>query len=444
MKVTRLPKDSGPAGWDAILPPRQPNPELRESLTSEWLVIGAGFAGLAAARRLSQLHPSDRITVLEAARIAEGPAGRNSGFMIDLPHDLASEDYGGNLEDDRKQTRLNRAGISFALDAANQYGLSDEAIVKSGKINAAATAKGMKHNTAYGTHLEKLDEVHEMLDATQMRELTGTNYYQGGLFTPHAAMIQPALFVRGVAQGLLSNRVAIHERSPVIELKHRGQDWIAKTPGGDVTAGRVILAVNGHAESFGFFPRQLIHVFTYASMTRALNDEEVRTLGGAARWAVTPADPLGTTVRRICGTGGHRIIVRNRFTCNPSMEISERQIADCGRNHDRAFRHRFPMLSGVAAEYRWGGRLCLSRNSAPAFGELQPGLFAACCQNGLGTAKGTVSGMLAADLASGIASPLLDDMLSQPSPTRLPPEPIAYLGASATIRWGEFKAGAEL
>ena len=40
-----------------------------------WLVIGAGFAGLAAAKRLSQLRPEDRIVLLEGKRVAEGPGG---------------------------------------------------------------------------------------------------------------------------------------------------------------------------------------------------------------------------------------------------------------------------------------------------------------------------------------------------------------------------------
>jgi len=48
----------------------------------------------------------------------------------------------------------------------------------------------------------------------------------------------------------------------------------------------------------------------------------------------------------------------------------------------------------MASEYRWGGRLCLSRNNVQVIGELEPGLFSACCQNGLGTAKGTLAGGL--------------------------------------------------
>ena len=251
------------------------------------------------------------------------------------------------------------------------------------------------------------------------------------------------MFVRGVARGLRSNRVVIHEESPVVSLE-RGDDWVAVTPGGRLTAPRVILAVNGHLNSFGFARGRLMHIFTYASMTRALTEDEVRRLGGEAVWGVTPADPMGTTVRRLSGTGGDRIVVRNRFTYDPGMEVDDTRIARVGRDHDAAFRARFPMLADVGMEYRWGGRLCLSLNSVQVVGQLEDGLYSACCQNGLGTTKGTLAGMLAADLATGQPSPALDRMLSSPPPKRLPPEPLSRLGATLRLRWKEAQAGREL
>ncbi|UXX81967.1 NAD(P)/FAD-dependent oxidoreductase [Roseovarius pelagicus] len=442
MKVTRLPRDPGVSGWNALLPIAASAEVLEDAITADWLVIGAGFAGLAAARRLAQLHPGDRIVMLEASRVGAGPAGRNSGFMIDLPHDLASEDYGGALERDAAQTRANRAGINFAAEMATEYALGDEAFAPTGKVNGAASDAGHQNNLDYAAHLTAMNEAHEMLDASQMQEMTGSSYYCSGLLTPGTVMIHPAMFVRGVADGLRLSGVRIFESSPVISLSRDGA-WLATTPGGSISAPRAILAVNGHVNSFGHFAQQLLHVFTYASMTRALTSEECATLGGDLRWGITPAHPLGTTVRRISGTGGDRIIIRNRFTMDPSMEVSGRRIARVGRDHDRAFVARFPMLGDVSMQYRWGGRLCLSWNNVPALGEVDEGLFSACCQNGLGTAKGTLHGMLTADLASGHHTPLLHDVMAQPAPRRLPPGPLTYLGANATMLWGEHKAGKE-
>lgn len=442
--VRRLPRDPGVTGWNAILPEEAPRPALAEDADADWLVIGAGFAGLSAARRLAQLRPDDRVAILEASRVGHGPSGRNTGFMIDLPHDLKSDDYGGEREADRRRTAMARAAIAFAEAAAAEYGLGEETFRRAGKLNAAATDRGLARNRAYAGHLDALGEPHEMLDAARMAAITGTGFWRGGLYTPGTAMIQPALYVRGLARGLVSNRATLWENSPVVALERDGDAWRARTPGGSVRAARVILAVNGHAESFGFFRRRLLHVFTYASMTRRLDADEVARLGGEPRWGVIPADPMGTTVRRISGTGGDRIVVRNRFTCDPAMEIDETRIARIAADHDRAFAARFAMLRDVAMEYRWGGRLCLSLNGAPAFGEVADGVFSACCCNGLGTVKSTLAGMLAADLACGERSALLTEMLAEAGPARRPPEPFARLGATARIRWSEHRAGREL
>ena len=441
--VKRLPKDPGPAAWNALLPPRTIH-QLEDNVTADWLVIGAGWAGLAAARRLKQLSAGDRIILLEASSVGEGPAGRNSGFMIDLPHDLASDNYNGSADADRRQIAMNRAGIAFAAEAALEIGMPDEAFSLIGKVNGAATEKGVRHLQDYARHLEALNEPFETLDAKAMTALTGTAFYREGLFTPGAAMAQPAMFVRGMADGIKAAGVDLFEQSPVTSLERIQGNWRATTPSGAVTAERVILAVNGHAESFGFFERRLMHIFTYASMTRALNGEEVCRLGGQPRFGVLPADPMGTTVRRISGVGGDRIVIRNRFSYDPSMAVGDNRLSKIAPRHDQSFALRFPMLEGIEMQYRWGGRLCLSRNGVPAFGEIENNVFSACCQNGLGTTKGTLAGMLAAELAARTNHPMVAEVQAFDQPERLPPEPFAWLGANAVLRWKEHRAGREL
>ncbi|MEM7195098.1 MAG: FAD-binding oxidoreductase [Pseudomonadota bacterium] len=439
-KARRLPVHPGTAAWNAILAPQAPPTILRETVYADVAIIGAGFAGLSAARRLHQLQSDLNLVVLEACRIAEGPAGRNSGFMIDLPHDLSSDSYAGTgMSKDKAETELNRKAIGFAQTLSDELELSSTVFDRSGKINAAATPEGDQHNREYSAHLLKMGEPFEMLDARQMSEISGISHYISGLYTPGTALLQPAAYIRAIAASV-AQTAAIYEQSPVVTMSRHQGKWKLETSEGMVVCEKIILAVNGHVESFGFFRKRLLHVFTYASMTEPLADE---VLGGRPSWGVTPADPMGTTVRRIDGEGGNRIIIRSRFTCNPDMTASDQAVQNAGVMHDVKFAQRFPMLKGVKMEYRWGGHLCLSLNSVPAHGEVEEGVFSAACQNGLGVAKGTLSGISAAELLLGHSSDITETMTAMPAPSRLPPKWITWLGANTKLRWKEARAGRE-
>jgi len=449
MVQIKLPQNPGDTGWKEILPKRKVNPKLSDNINSDYLIIGGGFAGLSAARRLNQINKDAKIALLEACEIGEGPAGRNSGFMIDLPHNLASDDYLGSLEKDREQTLINRSAIEFAKNASQEYEMPSEAIQFIGKTNAAASEKGMKFNTEYAKHLDKTSESYKMLDAQEMKDLTGIDYYINGLWTPGTAMLQPALYIQSLADGVTKNsNVTIYENSPVISLeeegKHDGQKvWKAKTNLGSISSPKIILAVNGIVERFGYFQNRLMTIFTYSSLTRELTSDESNMLGGSNEWGLTSADAMGSSVRRISGMGGNRILVRNRWSYNPSMEASDSFMNSAANSHNESFKARFPMLEKVSMEYSWGGRLCLSLNNVFAQGEVDEGIYSACCQNGLGTAKGTAIGVITAEKITGTINSLVPDFVDEEAPKKLMPKPFMWLGVNSYMRWKELMAGKE-
>lgn len=441
----RLPVHRGPAAWNALLPKQEPPDILDAPITADFAIIGAGFAGLSAARRLRELNPEARIVVLEAGRLAEGASGRNSGFMIDLPHELTSEDYAGNgAERDRQMISFNRMAIGFAAETVEDYGINPAHFDRAGKVNGAAGTKADALNQSYAAHLTGLGEPSESLDATDMHALTGSRHYVSGLFTPGTVLIQPAGYIRGFARGLRRDGLRICEQSPVVKIQPSEEDWVLKTPQARVTAPIVILANNGHLESFGFAQHRLMHVFLYASMTAEIGADLLSRFGGRARWGLTPSDPMGTTIRRIDSSqGGNRIVIRSHTSFRPDMETSAASLSRAARIHRQKFTDRFPELASVPMEFSWAGHLCLSRNGVSVVRELEPGLYAACCQNGLGTVRGTLAGIGAAELASGAESVITRHFLSEPDPARLPPGPLARIGANAYLRWREWRAEKE-
>ncbi|MEI2302016.1 NAD(P)/FAD-dependent oxidoreductase [Ensifer sp. MJa1] len=442
--VKRLPVENGISGWEAISQRSFPVCCLDSHVNADWLIIGAGFAGLSAARRLIQLRPDDKIVILEASEVGKGTSGRNSGYMIDVPHNLSSSEYSsGGADSTRREMAQNRYAIEFARRVAQAYGMSRETFDPAGKINAAATARGIKLNMSFGQSLKAAGEKHTFLDAADMREITGSNYYLGGLYTPGAVLIQPADYVRQFAAGL-SHDIDLFERSPVTSLKRDNGIWTAMTARGSVSAPKVILGVNGHVDDFGHFGRRLVHIFAYASMTAPFPADGIgHKASGRDRWALLPADAMGATVRKITSGGQSRIAIRTKYTYDTTVALSENRLSKMAQAHRRSMDARFPGLKGIPFEHSWAGRLCLSLNHVPAFGEIDDGLFSACCENGLGTVKSTLAGMMAADLATGSTSRELADYMNHHGPTRLPPEPFAWLGINSVIRLQELRAGRE-
>ena len=143
--------------------------------------------------------------------------------------------------------------------------MPSEAVDPIGRVNGAVNSSGEAHNRAYADQLDLLGEAYRRLDADEMKELTGSEFYSSGLFLPGAVMLQPALYVRELAFGLTTKQthpVSLYENSPATGFDRQGDSWLVTTPRARIAAKRVIMAVNGHAQSFGFFRQRLMHVFT--------------------------------------------------------------------------------------------------------------------------------------------------------------------------------------
>ena len=438
MRIDILPRSDDNNGWLQTLPALSAPAPAAGAITADYAVIGAGFAGLAAARRLGELVPERAIALIEAGRIGNNAAGRCSGFAIDQAHNIRAKNFADSLDHERAQIALNRSGQDYLRQAVREQGIDCD-WREEGKIHGAASVHGEDMLAAYSRNLDLLEAPYEALDAAQLRETCGTSFYTSGLFTPGTILLQPAALVRGLAATLPEN-VSVYEDSPVVSVDY-GKPHRLHTTGATVSAQTLVLTNNGFGAGFGFYRQHMVPISTYASLTRVLTAEEAARLGGRESWGIIPADPFGTSVRR---TADGRILIRNIYTYSRSFNPSEAQREWARARHRRSFENRFPMLADMPFDYTWGGPMALSRNGAPIFGKLADGVHGSLICNGVGIARGTICGKLLAEDLCGEDSELLRIMHAAGRPNRNPPAPLLGLGVRLDFARRRARAGREL
>lgn len=440
-KKINLPYDDASCGWYSALAEQPTCQRLHGEQRADYAVIGAGFAGLAAARRLAEHHPEARILLVDAQRVGYGASGRNSGFVIDLPHKFALEH-----PDPRHKQRLlglNRAAIDQLQSLVQRHDI-DCQWSHAGKYQGAVGPRGM----AYLAHFEKLmtdlGEPFQRIGPDELAKVVGTRHYSGAIYTPGCYLMQPAALVTGLGRSLPGN-VELLEESPIQRLERDSDGgWILHGTSGRIRTPQLLLGTSIFTQEFGYLRNRLLPVMTFASWTRPLSDTELQAYGGQLDWGLTPADHAGTTVRM---TQDRRLIIRNTYKHVPKYgkSTSDAMRARVREDHRQAFLTRFPQLAQVPFTHTWGGVYAISRNFTNFFGELAPGVHASACDNGVGAAWGTISGTLLADIAVGADSAQLRDIQAVTGmPSLNPPEPFLGLGVRTRIRLAAWTSRSEV
>lgn len=440
-KQINLPHDDSSCGWYAALPQQPACKRLQGEQRADYAVIGAGFAGLAAARRLGELLPDKRIILVDAQRVGQGASGRNSGFVIDLPHKFALE----HPDPAHKQRllSLNRAAIAQLQGLIERHGI-DCQWSHAGKYQGAVGQRGLAYLQHFEQLLSNLGEPFRLVERDELAQVLGNDYYSRAIFTPGCYLMQPAALVTGLAHSLPDN-VELLEESPITGLQRDGQGgWLLQGSQGTIRTEQLLLGTSIFTQEFGYLRNRLLPVMTFASWTRPLSDAELAAYGGQLDWGLTPADHAGTTVRM---TQDRRLIIRNTYKHVPKYgkSTSDGMRESVRADHRKAFLARFPQLADMPFSHTWGGVYAISRNFTNFFGELEPGVFASACDNGVGAAWGTISGTLLAEMAVGSDSAQLRDIQAVTGmPSLNPPEPFLGLGVRSRIRLAAWNSRSEL
>lgn len=408
------------SGWYAILPEPKPVNRLKGQQVADWVVIGAGVTGLAAARRLGELDPGARVVLLESHRLGYGSAGRNAGFIIDTPH--LTEELGP--EANRIVSRLVIAGRNELEAQVKNYDIEcDWSPI--GHLTACVSEKRVSHLHHTQKTLEASNEPYEWYDKDALANIIGTDHYHAAVLTPRTVLINPAAMFRGIGENLPDN-VELFEESPVRRI-NPGSPFTIECAEGSVTAKNILLTNNAHVAELGYLKNKVFPLVACASLSRPLTDKEQAAMGGAPEWGLTGV----ATLRR---TKSNRILVRHGMYYTGNFRLSDSQRRELIASHRKGFLERYPMLDTLEFEQTWSGVYCMTWGWASHFGRLEPGVYAALGYCGVGVARGTISGKLLAEYAMGSDSDLLRDVQSLSTPRRLPPQPFLGIGIHARLK----------
>ena len=426
-------------GWFEMLDDVSTFLTLSADARFETIIIGGGFVGVAAARRLAENRPDKPFLLIEALKIGQGASGRNSGFVIDLPHKRDLEL--GTPETQQKILKLNKAATDYLEQQINRFGIQCQ-WSRAGKYQIAVGDRGSRHLDHFEKLVAALGTKYNRLCGAELAEIVGTNYYREAIFTPGCILMQPAALMRGLADSLPEN-VRVIEETPVRVIERTHDGFVVCAGGYELRCSRIVLGTNIFTEELGFMKNRILPVMTYASMTRPLTEAELSgNYSGKLDWGITPADHAGTTMRM---TQDRRIIIRNGIRYAHDYNTPQDLLPKVQQAHREGFDIRYPGLSHVPFEFTWGGASGLSGNFETFWGELEPGIYASCCDQSVGAARGTISGMMLADLIADKDTELLQDIRDvSGTPCLLPPKPLLRIGVPLRMAITRFTSRSEL
>ncbi len=433
----KVENDNG-CSWVNDLSPRSNIKTFSSNLDSEWLIIGAGYTGLSAARKLGQLFPGQKIIIVDAQLAGEGASSRNSGYLVDTTLNDGFTSI-KELENYKKKADIYKLGIDAVKRFIKEYQVDCD-WNECGKFFASSKAEDKKILINFSNTLSKLGFEHNLLSNNELQKRLGTSFYDIALYTKGGILLHPGKLVRSMIDVLPKN-VYLYENSFLLNWEKINGKINCKFNNGTIETKKIIFATNGFLKSLGIKVNYNFPITLTASMTRKLTSNEFKSIGEPKEWGVLPVRPMGATIRM---TKDKRILIRNTVEIHNPFKMSKSDLNKRSINQKIGIKKRFPQLPDDIIQSSWSGVVSRSRNSSQIFEKIDDNIFAAGCYNGSGIGVGTLFGEQIAIKASGESSKEIQIIEARNKPTWLPPQPFLNIGVKARLIYERIRAAKDI
>ena len=194
------------------------------------LIIGAGIAGAATARKLAE-H-GVRVTVLEAGKAAQGGSGNRQGLL-----------YAKISPHDTEQTELLLAGYGYTRRLLQDLLPDSDAWGGDGVLHLNFDETERKRNQALGLQQHHA-HLYRSVSTDEAAQIAGIDVFSDGLYWPQGVWLNPPAVVRALLNHPL---IALHENTPLSSAEYDGANWTVHTPRGSFSARCIIYCMGAHS-----------------------------------------------------------------------------------------------------------------------------------------------------------------------------------------------------
>jgi len=375
-------------------PPAQDT--LAGSVRCDVCVVGAGYAGLAAALELAER--GFEVRLLEARRVGWGASGRNggqvlAGFGMDAERTIERQLGAAGA---RAAWEISLDGIRWVTGRIVRHAIACD--WQPGYLSLAVTRRKADELRRWVEHTRALcGHGHQWIASQQMGEWIASSRYQAAAYDAASGHLHPLKYCLGLAAAAERAGVRIHEHSPITRIGREPQPTIA-CAGGRVRCDIAVLAGNAYFGEFGDegiaqLAARIMPVGTYMIATEPLPPAVADSLlhGRAAADTNAVLDYF-------------RVTADNRLLFGSGESVSANPPADLCAGLRRQMLKVFPQLHDAKITHAWGGLLDVTRNRAPDFGRIGPNIYYLQGFSGHGIALAGIAGKLVAEAVQGRAA----------------------------------------
>jgi len=412
---------------DPTRPP--PEPELTKNISTDLLIIGAGFTGLWTALLAKEENPSREIVMLEAGDVASGASGRNGGFMdASITHGLQN----GLARWPKEFPTLLAMGITNLDEIEStikRLGIECD-YLRAGDISMASEPYQVEELRAEMEISARFHIKSEFYDRDRVQEIIKSPWFVAGLNHPdHAALVNPAQLAWGLRKACLDLGVRLYEHSAVTKLEEDKNHVTAHTKLGTVRASRVALATNAFPPLLKRLSHYVVPVYDYVLMTEPLSPAQRASIGWYGREGLSDASRqfhyTRTTADGRILWGGYDALYYWNNGFGPQLESDPASFARLAEHFFQAF----PQLEGIRFTHAWGGAIDTCSRFSPFWGTAHHGKTAyAMGYTGLGVGASRFGARVILDILDHCKTKRTELEMIRTKPLPFPPEPFRSIG----------------